>query len=666
MRVNRVEHSSSIRKSVLLHMSRMNVALKANNWGYLPILSLVAAIGLYLLAIANTEARLGKSWAELLFWMGLSVLFIPITARLFTQSAARKERISLVILLGLGLYVLKLLHSPIIFTFHDEFAHWRTTSDIIGSCHLFNHNPLIATSAFYPGLEIVTAALVNLSGLTIFEAGVVVLGITRLLFSLTLYLFFEQVSGSEQVAGFASVIYIANPNFIFWGAQFSYESIALPLAMFTLLVMAYRTHLTDNKRVGLILASLFGVGAVVVSHHLTAYILAIFLSLWVVTPFLWSMTNRLMSRYKDRILIQRFYKLTERLVGSSTRLQIYLRQHSTLQSTGVRTLTILAVVLSLTWMLYIAIPTIGYLAPVFVNGFTELMHIITGETSGRQLFAGSVEIARAAWEPIVGFISVGLIILVLPLGLLQIWWRYRRDMLAIALALGAIAYPASMAFRFTKTGWEIASRATEFLFLGLAFTLAVGIIGLWRSRRLNSIWLIASIAWATIVFMGGMLTGWPSWARLPGTYLVAADSRSVELQGISAAEWVRNALGQGNLLAADRTNALLMGSIGNQQIARAGLDGVYPWALFFGRELNDTEMTRLRDGKVRYVVIDKRLSDSLPFLGVYFNIGEPDTYHHTTPIDLAALEKFDDMKSVSRIFDSGDIIIYDIGNLSSG
>ena len=73
----------------------------------------------------------------------------------------------------------------------------------------------------------------------------------------------------------------------------------------------------------------------------------------------------------------------------------------------------------------------------------------------------------------------------------------------------------------------------------------------------------------------------------------------------------------------------------------------------------------MRWGKVRYIVVDHRLSRALPSVGSgnYFERGEPGAGQHTTPIDPAALAKFDNLPLVSRVFDSGDIIIYDGGAL---
>ena len=44
-----------------------------------------------------------------------------------------------------------------------------------------------------------------------------------------LFVLFTRVSGSARLAGIAVMIYAGNSNFLFWGAQYSYESLSLPL-----------------------------------------------------------------------------------------------------------------------------------------------------------------------------------------------------------------------------------------------------------------------------------------------------------------------------------------------------------------------------------------------------------------------------------------------------
>src|SRR5688572_21732899 len=85
--------------------------------GWLPRLALVSSFGLLLMSFGYTGARAGDAWAEPLVWTGLLLMYVPITARLGMQSASRVERISQVCLLGVVLYIAKVLQSPIAFTF---------------------------------------------------------------------------------------------------------------------------------------------------------------------------------------------------------------------------------------------------------------------------------------------------------------------------------------------------------------------------------------------------------------------------------------------------------------------------------------------------------------------------------------------------------------------
>jgi hypothetical protein len=86
--------------------------------------------------------------------------------------------------------------------------------------------------------------------------------------------------------------------------------------------------------------------------------------------------------------------------------------------------------------------------------------------------------------------------------------------------------------------------------------------------------------------------------------------------------------------------------------------------VFFPRTFGPTELGLLRSGRVRYVVIDHRMATQLPVVGIYYEMGEPDTYRHIVPMDPVALSKFDGVDGVHRVFDSGDIVIYDVGALT--
>ena len=116
-------------------------------WGWLPALSLTSALGLLLVAVADTLSRSAAGQDELLFWAGLLLMIVPIAARLATGEPARRERIGLIILLGLGLYLAKVLHSPYGFTFSDELVHSYNVTRILETGALFKNTQ--SRSVFY-------------------------------------------------------------------------------------------------------------------------------------------------------------------------------------------------------------------------------------------------------------------------------------------------------------------------------------------------------------------------------------------------------------------------------------------------------------------------------------------------------------------------------------
>lgn len=606
----------------------MPLAVVHGGWGWLPLLSLSSACGLLVMSLGFTGARLEGPWArwgEPLFWLGLLVIFVPVALRLLAVQVSRRERIGLAVVLGMALYLVKIASYPTMFALHDEFLHWRTADDIMRGGELFAANPLLPVSALYPGLETITAGLASVSGMSLFLAGTIILGAARLLFALALYLFFEQVGRSARIAGIATVLYMVNPKFIVFDAQFAYESLALPITALLLFLLVRRSRERGALRLGLTVAALPTLGLLVITHHLTSFAVVGFLLLWSVVA-----------------LVARLVR--PRSVG------------------GPGGIAILGLVLCAAWLIYVATLVVGYLAPSIEGSVTELLRVIAGEDAGRQLFRDSTGQVAPLWERATGFASTLLILFGMPFGLYQLWRRYRMSPVAVALGLAALAYPASLTLRFTQAGGEVSDRAAGVLFFAVAFVLALAIV---RPRAVGGRRILQYVALTTLaalLFVGEVIVGsGPSWARLPGPYLVASDARSIEPLGLDAAFWTRAYLGPDNRIATDRINALLLGSYGHQRTVTHAADGIDISPLFFSLGYGTVQEDIVRRGAIGYLVVDRRLSTALPGLGIYFEAPEADANRHLQPIDPAALAKFDRLSDISRIYDSGDIVIYVIG-----
>lgn len=602
-------------------------------WGWLPLLSLTSAIGVLLVALAAEGGRLAAQWADPMFWLGLLVLFLPIAVRMISAKPARRERIALLLMLGGATYFFRFLNYPLYFAYTDEFMHWLGANNIAMSGHLFQINQINPIIPFYPGMEIVTNALSSLTGLSVFGAGSVVLVVGGLVLVLSLYLFFECLSNSAQMAGIATMLYMANPGW-FSDTQFAYESLALPLAMFVLFVVAFRSSMPPRRRAAFMLPIWLGLAATVITHHLTSFTLEAFLLLWIAVFFLLWL------------------------------LPISRQRH--IQS-GPREAVVVGLVLIVAWMAYTQWRVVPYLFTPLASTVSEFFQFFSGKEAVRQLFKDGSGYVEPLWERAIGLVSTALVTLGLPFGLYQLWRQYRTQALALALALAAIAYPVTQLARLTPAGTVTATRAPVFLFVAVAFVLALGITRFWLSRTPTWRRSAAVIVVIVIVYIGGGVIGTaPLWYRLPGPYLVAADHRSVDPENIDAAEWTLLYLGPGNRIASDRNNYNLLGTFGEQWIVTSQDSKVEVAAVFFSPQFGAGSRGILQYANIQYLLVDYSLSTALPRMGTYFDRSEPDALYHTTPINPAALHKFDGIENVSRIYDSGNIVIYDVEAITNG
>ena len=158
--------------------------------------------------------------------------------------------------------------------------------------------------------------------------------------------------------------------------------------------------------------------------------------------------------------------------------------------------------------------------------------------------------------------------------------------------------------------------------------------------------------YACIVYAGAFVVGMPGWARLPGPYMFGGDTRGLQPESYAMANWARATLGPDNGFVADSTNKLLLGSYGEQHI----LDGL-SWVYISPQLTKKDQLADLVKRGTQYVVVDLRATKELPRQGFYFEEGEPERPHEE-PLNPERLQKFDKEACLSRVFDSGDIIIY--------
>lgn len=642
--------------------SQAGARLSRANWGWLPALSLVSACGLLLIALGNAGSLAGNQHAEAGFWVGLLVLLVPTAIRLISLEPSRKERIGLVLLLGLGLYWVKVMHSPFMFTFADEFFHLQNANAILAGHHLFNQNSILPASVFYPGLETLTTAFVSLSGLSVFTAGLLVIGVARLILFLALYLLTEQVSRSGRVAGIATVFYMCHSNFLFWSAQFSYESLSLPLVLSVLFVVSLRQESVKTDRyIGLTLLALLGIVATVVTHHLSSYFLVGFLCAWTVLHFrlhlfLWKKVIDLFYKNEAK-LARRHFKLLP--AGRASTWQTLLTDKVKAKQWGPLDLALFALVVVSIWLTFVASSTLGYLSPVLSRAVLSILNVMLGQEGTRVLFHSSSGEVAPIWERIIGLSSVFLSFLGLPFGLWQFWRRYRYHALALLLAGMAVAYFGMLALRLTPAGWETGNRSSAYLFIGLAFVLALGAVQFWLLRRTTWLTRLIFATYLGIIFMGGIIAGWPPALRLAQPYLVRAGDQIIEPQGLTVAKWTEANLGPQHVIVADGSNGGFLLAYGDQAALvdrKYNVDEILNTPTFDNGQINT-----IKKNEIEYVLIDRRRISNDNMAGYYFNRLDAGKTPDAAWLEPEVYQKLDQEQNVNRILDSGNIVLYDVG-----
>jgi hypothetical protein len=597
--------------------------IEREGWGRFTAISLLGIICLFVVAWGLKAARAGSPHHELIFWIGVITFYLLVAWRLVSPAPSRRERLALILFVGIGLYLIKVMHSPIYFTFYDELLHYRSVANIVATGHQFGGNPLLPVSPLYPGLENIAVALVQLGGLDIFSAGIITVLVARAIFVFVLFLFYEKTSESPRLAGIATLIYAANPHFIFFDAQFSYESLALVFVIIVFLSIEYRLHYHREKPLGASLLLIFGICATLVTHHVTSYFLLICLVLWAAVAFFFPYKN------EGRTII----------FGPAS----------------------LAFVAILSWMMYVAIITIDYLVPVLSGAVFDLFKVLLREEAGRRLFTSDSGNVMVLWERLLSYGTALFILLGLMIGGTAIWREHRNRTTYLFLGLVGLVYPVTQLLRFSAKGPELASRVGPFMFLGIAFVGAVAVTKLFSSAAASRAWVrrVGVTLVILIMFWGNFLVSFSRWALMPGPYLASADTRSIDAQSMNTVGWFEQYLGPDRRIAADRINGLLLVAYGHAYQVTGSWNNINVPGVFLDVPFTKAEYDTLCAGKIEYIVVDNRFTSYTPMLGFYYESGEnPRGYQQ--PLEQAVLDKFKAQDEFSLIYDDGTIFIYQV------
>ena len=231
--------------------------------------------------VAGRSGHADSDWANRAYWLGQAFILIPIGIRLFSRRPlSRRDTITLIVVLTIAEYLLKVCYSPSGFTFSDELLQWRSTTNLLNTGNPFTVNYGIPVGPHYPGLQLVTVALMSATGLSLFSAGLVVAGVAHLLFICLLYCVFAAVTRSHRVGAVAILIYYTTPDLTSFNSMYVYETLALAFLGITVLA-AWKVATLESRgeRVRWFIIAALSILATVITHHVTSYVLTLTLML---------------------------------------------------------------------------------------------------------------------------------------------------------------------------------------------------------------------------------------------------------------------------------------------------------------------------------------------------------------------------------------------------
>ena len=502
--------------------------------------------------------------AYVLFWFGFALLIAPEVFVLCVRSdLPRANSAGYAFVVGLGLYLLKVLHEPSMFVEADELVHFGVAEHLLAARSLFSDVGVAGTDLYtqYPGLETAVAALRDVTGLPLFVCAVLLVAAARGVMTLALYSLAETLSGSRRIAALAAVLFMANGNFVFWSSQFSYESLSLPLCVMVLALVVRRARDgTPDRRVDACVVVLLG--TITVTHHVTDYLMA--LALWALTLLGW------------------------------------LRRDPGYRVPG---LALIATVLPVLWTLLVAPATVSYLGFVFDRTIASVTSFINGGSHRTPFKSTSGGLGTPPLAELVDVLGLLLVVVGLIVGV----WRMRRSWLTytpagILMILSAIGYIALYPLHLFAGAWETANRGQEILAIGVGLIVALAIGTHTLNGRIRAAFASAAVV---IILAGGVIDGWPSPLLLPASIRVRVGSnRTIVPEGLFATRWAARELGIRAVYAADEGSGRELLEVGDPRVYIGVAKGVPQ--LLHGTMLETWELRWLEHHRVDFIVLDNR------------------------------------------------------------
>ncbi len=551
-----------------------------------------------LISVAEWMAARGDATLHYyVFWVAYFLVFAPVVWTLVSRATSSSVRGSLIVALGVWSMVPKLVRTGANPLYYDEFAHFRMLEDMVRTGHPVSSTGLLQIGANFPGLELVTNAVYHLSGLSLWTCAVVVASVAHVTLLVGMYTLVKDATRSSRAGAIAAVVYSLNPSWFFFDAQFSYETLALPMLVWGLVFGMRAIHRREpgtplgSQPLEISIAVIIS-AALVITHHMTSVVICCV------------------------------------LVGIAVVVELQHRKVLKLDFKGNHliawALATWAVALTATRFVTIGHPLVVYLGPVLhINKqFAQLLSFlgIGSALPLRGAFAGST----------VPFFEILCAYLMLPILLVAFLWatwgilgRFRQltPLHLVSVILGALFF-VSLPLVSTVAFSESVHRSWAFSFVGLAFV--VGTAASWAldgslaiRLRARELWPlpVAGRRWAraaaaaslVVVAIGGVSIGTSVAYRFGGKVTPGEDVTYLGTQTSMVANWFRENGKASDVVFADRFVSRPIAVDSSVHIIKSG-DG--PWKnIILAPVVSRRTLENFLHGHITYIVFDRRLGE---------------------------------------------------------
>ena len=582
-------------------------------------LGILWAIGAVLLVLDyHWVFREGLSYAQ--FWLGILFCMIPAFFLILDNNFSREGKVFVLFMWGITLYFPKVLRSPDFLNFQDEILHFQT-SKLIYESGTLNINPTIfPVSMYYPGLELLAVSMKSITNLSLFSTAILLVGLIHSLLLVFIFLLFEKITSSTQIAALGALIYTSNLNYFTFSSFFSYESLGIFLAALLALLLSEKSY-KANDTLFFSFLSLLTLSALVITHHFSSYMVLLFLIILVLVRFC---KNLVSKRSIDKKSYLNFTLLTATLIFG--------------------------------WVMYVASISVEYLGGILTDRIKRIVEfsIFTGN---RELFWQS---PLPNYEVFINkYLYIPLILLFSWIG---IYFIHREKKLPNTFVYALITYGPVLFFfslPLILTGSaDVAYRSWTFFFVGVSFVVAYATNRMIRQRK----FLIKTFAFIAVILIlvSGISLGDNPSGRFLGSVNLVSGPTAMTSDVIYASNWFEEEIGRYNNILGDLTIQWVFGGYGVQNITTSEA-----WSIFFPKTINNTVINILKIHNIEYIIVDKRITEFLGRSGHYFSWMEPYVEGHPgygsiQPLPKECIDKFDDGIFLSRMYSNGNITIYKI------